>query len=201
MAEPTFVAASTVDGGTDGTQSGSYDVGSGTDRTLYIGIHVYDESFTDPITVSTCTYNGVSLTERKVTEHQFAGGGRTVKTFQYTLDNPASGSNTWVVTLSEGGDLFLVTLGNYTGANNGVGANTASTGGNITDHEYDITGVNADGVHMQAGAVAGEYCVWSSMDRAMRTGFWSFIGKLQAMFIKYALALLILALFIYRSWP
>ncbi|MDD3641968.1 MAG: DUF456 domain-containing protein [Candidatus Krumholzibacteria bacterium] len=51
-----------------------------------------------------------------------------------------------------------------------------------------------------AGAVAGEYYAWSSMDRAMRTGFWAFIGKLQAMFVKYALGLAILVLFIYRSW-
>lgn len=50
------------------------------------------------------------------------------------------------------------------------------------------------------GAVAGEYYAWSSMDRAVRTGFWAFIGKLQAMFVKYALGLVILVLFIYRSW-
>jgi hypothetical protein len=51
-----------------------------------------------------------------------------------------------------------------------------------------------------AGAVAGEYYAWASMDRAMRTGFWAFIGKLQAMLVKYALGLAILALFVYRSW-
>jgi len=51
------------------------------------------------------------------------------------------------------------------------------------------------------GAVLGEYLYYRSLDRALRTGFFAFIGKLAAMFAKFALGLMILGLFIYRSWP
>jgi uncharacterized protein YqgC (DUF456 family) len=52
-----------------------------------------------------------------------------------------------------------------------------------------------------AGAVICEYIYYRSLDRALRTGFFAFIGKLLAMFAKFALSLVILALFIYRTWP
>jgi len=52
-----------------------------------------------------------------------------------------------------------------------------------------------------AGAVVCEYLYYRSLDRALRTGFFAFIGKLLAMLVKFALALVILALFIYRTWP
>jgi len=51
-----------------------------------------------------------------------------------------------------------------------------------------------------AGAVASEYLYYRSLDRALRTGFFAFIGKLLAMLVKFALALIVLALFIYRTW-
>jgi uncharacterized protein YqgC (DUF456 family) len=50
------------------------------------------------------------------------------------------------------------------------------------------------------GAVLFEYLYYRSMDRALQTGFSAFIGKLAAMFIKFALGLVILGIFIYRSW-
>jgi uncharacterized protein YqgC (DUF456 family) len=51
-----------------------------------------------------------------------------------------------------------------------------------------------------AGAVLFEYIYYSSLDRALQTGFFAFIGKLGAMLVKFALGLVILGLFIYRSW-
>jgi uncharacterized protein YqgC (DUF456 family) len=51
-----------------------------------------------------------------------------------------------------------------------------------------------------AGAVASEYLYYRSLDRALRTGFFAFMGKLLAMLAKFALALVVLALFIYRTW-
>jgi uncharacterized protein YqgC (DUF456 family) len=51
-----------------------------------------------------------------------------------------------------------------------------------------------------AGAVMSEYLYYRSLDRALRTGFFAFIGKLLAMLVKFALALLVLALFVYRTW-
>jgi hypothetical protein len=52
-----------------------------------------------------------------------------------------------------------------------------------------------------AGAVASEYAFYRSLDRALRSGFFAFVGKLLAMLVKFALALVVLALFIYRTWP
>jgi hypothetical protein len=52
-----------------------------------------------------------------------------------------------------------------------------------------------------AGAVLAEYIQYQKMDDAMQTGFWAFIGKLSAYFIKAALAMGVLAIFIVRSWP
>ena len=51
MAEATFVSLSYMDGGTDGTHTENYNVGSGSDRTLGVTIVIWDQSFTDPITV------------------------------------------------------------------------------------------------------------------------------------------------------
>ncbi len=51
------------------------------------------------------------------------------------------------------------------------------------------------------GAVICEYIYYNSLDQALRTGFFAFIGKLLAMFVKVALGLIVLGLFIYKSWP
>lgn len=50
-------------------------------------------------------------------------------------------------------------------------------------------------------AVLFEYLYYRSMDKALQTGFSAFIGKLAAMFVKFALGLVVLGIFIYRSWP
>ncbi len=51
-----------------------------------------------------------------------------------------------------------------------------------------------------AGAVLFEYVYYRSLDRALQTGFSAFIGKLAAMFVKFALGLVVFGIFIYRSW-
>lgn len=51
-----------------------------------------------------------------------------------------------------------------------------------------------------AGAVFFEYIYYKSLDRALQTGFFAFIGKLWAMLVKFSLGLLILGIFVYRSW-
>lgn len=51
-----------------------------------------------------------------------------------------------------------------------------------------------------AAAVLFEYIYYRSLDRALQTGFFAFIGKLAAMFVKFALGLVIIGLFIYKSW-
>lgn len=52
-----------------------------------------------------------------------------------------------------------------------------------------------------AGAVLAEYIQYQKMDDAMKTGFWAFVGKLSAYFVKCALAMGVLVIFIVRSWP
>jgi uncharacterized protein YqgC (DUF456 family) len=49
-------------------------------------------------------------------------------------------------------------------------------------------------------AVLFEYAYYRSMDRALQTGFFAFIGKLLAMFVKFGLSLANLGIFIYLSW-
>lgn len=51
-----------------------------------------------------------------------------------------------------------------------------------------------------AGAVLLEYARYRSLDRALQTGFFAFIGKLLATICKFALGLVVLGLFMYRSW-
>lgn len=50
------------------------------------------------------------------------------------------------------------------------------------------------------GAVALEYAWYHTLDDAMKTGFAAFVGKLAAFFVKFALSLAILGIFIWRSW-
>lgn len=49
-------------------------------------------------------------------------------------------------------------------------------------------------------AVLFEYIYYRSLDRALQTGFFAFIGKLTAMLVKLALSLVNLGLFIFMSW-
>jgi uncharacterized protein YqgC (DUF456 family) len=51
-----------------------------------------------------------------------------------------------------------------------------------------------------AFAVFFEYVYYGSLDRALQTGFFAFIGKLAAMFTKLLLSLGNLAVFAYLSW-
>jgi uncharacterized protein YqgC (DUF456 family) len=49
-------------------------------------------------------------------------------------------------------------------------------------------------------AVVFEYMYYKSLDRALQTGFFAFIGRLAAMFVKLLLSLVNLGVFIYLSW-
>ena len=49
-------------------------------------------------------------------------------------------------------------------------------------------------------AVLFEYLRYRSRERALRTGFFAFVGKLTAMFVKVVLSLGNLGIFIYMSW-
>jgi uncharacterized protein YqgC (DUF456 family) len=51
------------------------------------------------------------------------------------------------------------------------------------------------------GAVLAEYIQYERRGEAVQAGFWAFIGKLSAYFIKFALAMAVVIIFIVRSWP
>ena len=51
-----------------------------------------------------------------------------------------------------------------------------------------------------AFAVLFEYIYYRKLDQALQTGFFAFVGKLSAMFVKLMLSLFNLGLFIYLSW-
>lgn len=48
-----------------------------------------------------------------------------------------------------------------------------------------------------AGAVALEYYAYRSLDRALQTGFFAFVGKLLATLVKFALGLVVIGLFLF----
>jgi len=51
-----------------------------------------------------------------------------------------------------------------------------------------------------AGAVVAEYILYKKMEDAINVGFWAFVGKLWAYFVKFAIATAVLVIFIVRSW-
>ena len=76
------------------SDSFSFDVGSGTNRTLVVISMLYDNSSPYSSGVSTMTYNSVSLGSPVATATQTFGGSRIVQTNIYVMDDPPSGSNT-----------------------------------------------------------------------------------------------------------
>jgi len=108
---------------------------AGTDRTLAVIVRSFA---TSSITVSGVTYNGVSLTSRRAVEYNYTAN-RYLNIAILTLDNPASGANTVAVTLSGSPSTYSIAAISYTGANNGVGANTGGATGNSSGPSTTFT--------------------------------------------------------------
>ncbi len=51
------------------------------------------------------------------------------------------------------------------------------------------------------GAVIGEFISYRSLDSALRIGFWAFVGRLGAVFVKICMGGVILWIIITRTWP
>ena len=151
--------SSREDGGTsDAVHSFSFDAGSGVDRGLVVDVVTLDTGGT-PAPATGVTYNSVAMTLGKLITYNY-GGSKYVHISSWYLDNPASGSNTVSITLdSTPGGWFVCGARYYTGANNGIGANTASVSGNLSDHEFDNVGTDTDALHIWGNANLGRFFV------------------------------------------
>lgn len=130
---PTPVFGSITENTSSADRSGTtvnttHDVGSGSDRTVVcVTMARTPTDGSDPNTTAV-TYNSVALTERASVSFN-AGSNDWFRIEEWTLDNPASGSNTGAVTYdSTELNADAIFWYHYTGANNGVGQNGSSTG-------------------------------------------------------------------------
>lgn len=130
MPVPVFDNATTSTGSTSFSHTTS-----GSDRTLVVVVASFA---TSSITVSGATYNGVSLTQRRAVENNYTAN-RYLNIAILTLDNPAVGANTVAVTFSGSPSTYSIRAISYTGANNGVGANTGGDTGNSSGPSATFT--------------------------------------------------------------
>ena len=105
-------------------------------------------------TVASATYNSVALTQRVTVTNNWSAGRYAVSTL-WTLDGPATGSNTVAVTYDNGPVADAVIATSYTDANNGIGTNTASTTGNGSNPSMTFTTDASDGLIVAGGGVSG----------------------------------------------
>ena len=125
----------------DGTNTISWShTCTGSDLTLVVCIMWRDDTTSGAPTVSTCTYNGVGMTSQGRTSYNFVGDNYLTAEI-FTLDDPATGSNTISATLSESNDSNDNLHGSavsYTGSQ-GIGATTGSSSGNSTTADVTFT--------------------------------------------------------------
>lgn len=125
----------------------SFAVGSGTDRTLVAIIASWWNPATGTPSVSSVVFNTTeNFTYRAKAELNFATT-RWGECEIWTLDNPSNATADVVATLSEAPNAGsrLIVL-EYTGANNGVGANVGSATGNSADPQVTFTTTTSDGL-------------------------------------------------------
>jgi len=136
-----FVQAHSIgiaEGGGSNLTLSSFDVGSGANRTLVAIVTLEDIDLPSP-TVSSVVFNGTeNFTYRIRSTHNWATSIDDVIEI-WTLDNPTNTTANIVATASESVDAITLHVLEYTGANNGVGANTGTSGGNIASASVSIT--------------------------------------------------------------
>ncbi|MCA9962470.1 MAG: hypothetical protein KC443_25725, partial [Anaerolineales bacterium] len=123
---------------------------TGSNLTLVVPIWIFDGSA--DITVTDITYNSVSLTQRRARVETF--GGRYWRVEIWTLDSPATGSNTVAVTLSGTPSGYAVGAISYTGANNGVGT-TGDNSSNDNNPSTTHTSTTSNGLNIMAAVMRG----------------------------------------------
>ncbi len=103
--------------------------------------------------ITAITYNGVAMTLRQQNNFNYTAN-RYLHTLVYTLDNPATGSNTFSVTFNGSAVANAIVLSSYTGANNGIGATNSATG-NSSGPSVTLTTNNATGLIVGGVQVLG----------------------------------------------
>lgn len=122
-------AVASTSGSPASSFSGSYTCGSGANRLLIVAVN-FPAVFPDIPTVSTMTYNGVSMTF--VTRTNSGSGNRPVELW-YLL-NPASGSNTLAGTFSETVAFgYDVIAADYTGVKQSGQPDSSAVSGAVTN--------------------------------------------------------------------
>jgi len=125
---------------------------TGTDLTIVV-IPMILENF-GAVRVSTAvSYNGVALTEQvafSLDGAQADLGGKI-----WTLDSPATGSNTVAVTYDDAGVADAVIVMSFTGANNGVGDATGSANGTSDNPSATFTTDASTGLIVSGAFIRG----------------------------------------------
>ncbi len=151
---PITFDSSTIDSSSSSRPDASFSFNNVAGDSLVIIANVHDNNLAVPI-VSTITYNTVSLTKQATSAN--TDGLSNLESTIWTLDNPATGSNTVVATFidDEAESSSIICL-SYSGANNGVGSNfiTASTGDG-TSISDSFTTENSDSLIIAGGMIYG----------------------------------------------
>lgn len=125
---------------------------TGSDPTI-VAVFLGLGTSTSTITASP-TYNGVSLTQRDSVAYSY-GFNRWIFGEIWTLDNPATGSNTFSFSWSATPTAGVVILMSFSGANNGIGTNTfnSDSSGGTTDTPTDTQTTDASDSMIVGGAI------------------------------------------------
>lgn len=124
-------------------------VGSGSDRTLVATVHWVDLTGAAAVSVSSVVFNTTENFTFRVRARVNWAGNNYLCTEVWTLDNPTNTTANVVATLSEAndsGDGLRLNISEYTGANNGVGANTGSAVGSSADATVTFTTTTSTGL-------------------------------------------------------
>jgi len=142
-----------VDVGTSITLS-NFAVGSGTDRSLVVCVGFSDIGENDTV-VSSVVFNTTETFTQQAAAYNHPGGSHTIGAEVWTLDNPSNTTADVVVTfnntVSNGAGM---TCSEWTGANNGVGANVGESTGNGTNPSTTFNTGDANSVIV---AAVGQY--------------------------------------------
>jgi len=103
-------------------------VGSGTNRSL-VAYVIIDDAGSTTTHVDSVVFNGAENFTYRTKAVNLPGGANTLAAEVWTLDNPTDATANVVATASESCSGITIIISEYTGANNGIGANTGSATG------------------------------------------------------------------------
>ena len=141
----------------------SFAVGSGTDRTLVAYVTWRDDTTTGDgaPSVSSVVFNTSENFTFRVRGQYLPFGDTYFTTEIWTLDNPSNATANIVATIShapDANDWLSFVVSEYTGANNGIGTNTANGSGTTTNIALTFTTDESDSVQLMSALSQGGGC-------------------------------------------